>query len=211
MKGKRMRRGVQMYGLFVTIFIGILIGQAGAGSVWSKRGANARDTYADDKANQAGDVLTIIISEAHKTDTKTKRNLERDSSRELLFDSKDFEIGSIHPIPDVTVRTGSNKKLDGKSDYKDERKIEDRISVIVQDVHPNGNLVVLGSRIREVNGDKQEIQVSGIVRPSDIEFGNSIRSEQVANFQLMAISEGVSESYNNPGWLGKLLDIVWPF
>ncbi|MHC4236646.1 MAG: flagellar basal body L-ring protein FlgH [Planctomycetota bacterium] len=182
-----------------------------AGSVWSKRGPNARDQYADDKANQIGDVLTIVISEAHKTDTKTKRSLERDSEREILFDSDDFKVGSIHPIPDVTVKTGSNKKLDGKSDYKDERTIEDLISVIVQDIHPNGNLVVIGSRTREVNGDKQIIQVSGIVRPSDILFGNSIRSEQVANFQLVAISEGVSESYNNPGWLGKILDLVWPF
>lgn len=182
-----------------------------AGSVWSKRGPNARDQYADDKANQIGDVLTIVISEAHKTDTKTKRSLERDSEREISFDSKDFSVGSIHPIPDVTVKTGSNKKLDGKSDYKDERTIEDRISVIVQDIHPNGNLVVIGSRTRDVNGDKQTIQVSGIVRPSDILFGNSIRSEQVANFQLVAISDGVSESYNNPGWLGKILDFVWPF
>jgi flagellar basal body L-ring protein FlgH len=63
-----------------------------AGSVWSKRGPNARDQYADDKANQIGDVLTIVISEAHKTDTKTKRSLERDSEREILFDSDDFKV-----------------------------------------------------------------------------------------------------------------------
>ena len=182
-----------------------------AGSVWAKRGLNARDMYADDKANQIGDVLTIVISEKHKTDAKTKRNLERDSERKISFDSEDLKIGSFHPVPDITVKTGSNKKLDGKSDYKDERTIEDRISVIVQDIHPNGNLVVVGSRTREVNGDKQIIQVSGIVRPSDISFENSIRSEQVANFQLIAISEGVSENYNNPGWLGKILDIIWPF
>jgi flagellar L-ring protein precursor FlgH len=200
------------YGLVIVVIF--LMGHgpgAKAGSVWSKRGPNARDQYADDKANQIGDVLTIVISEAHKTDTKTKRCLERDSEREISFDSEDIKVGSIHPIPDVSIKTGSNKKLDGKSDYKDERTIEDRISVIVQDIHPNGNLVVIGSRTRDVNGDKQVIQVSGIVRPSDIMYGNSIRSEQVANFQLVAISEGVSESYNNPGWLGKILDYVWPF
>lgn len=200
------------YGLVIVVIF--LMGHgpgAKAGSVWSKRGPNARDQYADDKANQIGDVLTIVISEAHKTDTKTKRSLERDSEREISFDSEDIKVGSLHPIPDVSIKTGSSKSLDGKSDYKDERTIEDRISVIVQDIHPNGNLVVIGSRTRDVNGDKQVIQVSGIVRPSDIMYGNSIRSEQIANFQLVAISEGVSESYNNPGWLGKILDYVWPF
>ncbi|MHC4881118.1 MAG: flagellar basal body L-ring protein FlgH [Planctomycetota bacterium] len=200
------------YGFIIVVIFLVGYGSgANAGSVWSKRGPDARDQYADDKANQIGDVLTIVISEAHKTDTKTKRSLERDSERSISFDSKDLSVGSIHPIPDVTVKTGSNKKLDGKSDYKDERTIEDRISVIVQDIHPNGNLVVIGSRTRDVNGDKQVIQVSGIVRPSDILYGNSIRSEQVANFQLASISEGVSESYNNPGWLGKFLDFIWPF
>ena len=200
------------YGLIIVVIMLMGYGSgAKAGSVWSKRGPNARDQYADDKANQIGDVLTIVISEAHKTDTKTKRSLERDSEREISFESEDIMVDTFHPIPDITVKTGSNKKLDGKSDYKDERKIEDRISVIVQDIHPNGNLVVIGSRTRDINGDKQVIQVSGIVRPSDVSFGNSIRSEQVANFKLVAISEGVSESYNNPGWLGKILDFLWPF
>jgi flagellar L-ring protein precursor FlgH len=206
------RRRQINYGLIIIVIFLVAYGPgARAGSVWSKRGPNARDQYADDKANQIGDVLTIVISEAHKTDTKTKRSLERDSEREISFDSEDIKVGSLHPIPDVSIKTGSSKSLDGKSDYKDERTIEDRISVIVQDIHPNGNLVVIGSRTRDVNGDKQVIQVSGIVRPSDIMYGNSIRSEQVANFQLVAISEGVSESYNNPGWLGKILDYVWPF
>ena len=206
------RRRQINYGIIIIVIFLVAYGPgARAGSVWSKRGPNARDQYADDKANQIGDVLTIVISEAHKTDTKTKRSLERDSEREISFDSEDIKVGSLHPIPDVSIKTGSSKSLDGKSDYKDERTIEDRISVIVQDIHPNGNLVVIGSRTRDVNGDKQVIQVSGIVRPSDIMYGNSIRSEQVANFQLVAISEGVSESYNNPGWLGKILDYVWPF
>jgi len=207
---KRCKKINYGYIIIVVFLMGFGAG-AKAGSVWSKRGPDARDQYADDKANQIGDVLTIVISEAHKADTKTKRSLERDSERSLSFDSEDISVGSFHPIPDVSVTTGSNKKLDGKSDYKDERTIEDRISVIVQDIHPNGNLVVIGSRTRDVNGDKQVIQVSGIVRPSDILYGNSIRSEQVANFQLVSISEGVSESYNNPGWLGKILDIIWPF
>ena len=205
------RRHINSGLIIVVIFLMGYDSGVRAASIWSKRGPNARDQYADDKANQIGDVLTIVISEAHKTDTKTKRSLERDSEREISFDSKDISVGSLHPIPDISVSTGSNKKLDGKSDYKDERTIEDRISVIVQDIHPNGNLVVIGSRTRDVNGDKQVIQVSGIVRPSDIMYGNSIRSEQVANFQLVAISEGVRESYNNPGWLGKILDFVWPF
>ena len=185
--------------------------QASADSIWAKRSGHSKSQYADDKANQIGDVLTIVISEDHKVDNKVKRDLERTSERELDFDSDDIDIAGVNPIPDIKVKTGSTKSLSGKSDYKDERSIEDRITVVVEDIHPNGNLVVIGTRSREVNGDKQIIKVSGIVRPRDISFSNTIRSEQVANFQLVATSEGVSENYNNPGWLGKILDAIWPF
>ena len=139
------RRRQINYGLIIIVIFLVSYGPgARAGSVWSKRGPNARDQYADDKANQIGDVLTIVISEAHKTDTKTKRSLERDSEREISFDSEDIKVGSIHPIPDVSIKTGSSKSLEGKSDYKDERTIEDRISVIVQDIRPSGS----GTEIR---------------------------------------------------------------
>jgi flagellar L-ring protein precursor FlgH len=182
------------------------------GSIWARRSANSKALFADDKAIQVGDLLTIIINEDHKVDNKVKRDLERTSSRELNLNSEDIKVEHILPsVPSVSVNTDSSKKLNGKADYKDERSIEDRITVVVEDIHPNGNLVVIGTRSRDVNEDKQTIQVSGIVRPSDISFENTIRSEQVANFKIVAISEGVSKTYNNPGWFGKILDVLWPF
>lgn len=183
-----------------------------AESIWAKRSQTSKAVYADDKANQIGDLLTIIISEDHKVDNKTKRDLSRSSNKQLNIGEKDISIEHVLPtVPEVNVDLGSNKSLNGKSDYKDERSIEDQITVVVVDIHPNGNLVVIGTRSRDINKDKQTIQVSGIVRPSDIAFGNIIHSQKVADFKLVALSEGVSEDYNNPGWMGKFLDKIWPF
>lgn len=183
-----------------------------ASSIWSKRASTSKALYADDKANQIGDLLTIVISEDHKVDNKVKRDLSRNSNLQLGVGSTDISIEHVMPkVPEVNIDLQSSKSLQGKSDYKDERSIEDSITVVVVDIHPNGNLVVIGTRSRDVNTDKQTIQVSGIVRPSDIAFGNMVRSERVANFQLVALSDGVSNSYNNPGWLGRILDKIWPF
>ena len=71
--------------------------------------------------------------------------------------------------------------------------------------------MIIGTRTRDISGDKQTIQVSGVVRPSDISYDNTVRSEQIADFSLVALSEGPTKSYNNPGWLGKFLDFIWPF
>ncbi len=183
-----------------------------AGSIWAKRASNAKPLYADDKANQIGDVLTIVISESHKVDNKVKQDLSRSSERSFEVGGDDISIGHVLPsVSKVKADLDSKKSLSGKSDYKDERKIEDRVTVVVMDIHPNGNLVVMGTRTREVNGDMQTIQVSGIVRPRDIRFDNTVRSEQVANFQMVAVNEGVTKDFTKPGWLGKFLDKIWPF
>lgn len=190
----------------------ILAADATAGSIYSKKNQTAKGVFSDDKAGKVGDVLTIIISENTKIDNKVKRDLEKTTTNDLNFNGDNAKIDHIIPsIPSLKFEAESSKSLNGKSDYKDERKFEDRITVIVMDVNPNGTLVVMGTREREVGGDKQIIQASGIVQPRDILYDNSIRSDQVANFKLISINDGVTKSYNEPGWLGKIVDFLWPF
>ena len=64
---------------------------------------------------------------------------------------------------------------------------------------------------KDITGDIQIIEVSGIVRPNDIAFNNTVRSEQVANFNIVSRNKGVSAPFNKPGWLGRIFDILWPF
>ena len=183
-----------------------------AGSIWAKRNKNSKPLLSDDKAFQIGDVITIIINEDYKVDNKVDRDLQKTTNHSLDFNGDDTKIDHLIPsLPSMKISAGSSKSLSGKSDYKDERSLEDRITVVVEDVHPNGNLVVLGSRTREVGDDRHIIQVSGIVRPSDISYNNVIQSQQVANFKLISISDGPTGDYNDPGWLAKIFDFVWPF
>lgn len=194
------------------LILAVWAGPLQAGSIWAKRSQASKPLYADDKANQIGDILTIVINEDHTVDNTIERDLSRSSERSFELDDDDLSVGHVIPsISKLKVDVESEKTLSGKSDYKDERKIEDRISVVVEDIHPNGNLVVIGTRTREINGDTQIIQVSGIVRPRDILFDNTIRSDQVANFQMVSLAEGVTKEFTKPGWLGKFLDAIWPF
>lgn len=190
---------------------------AGAGSIFLKIDGNSKGFYDDDTAKKVGDILTIIINENTEIESKIKRKLEKSTSHSAAWDGK---LGIDHSLIPISLNlpsfgisdgTSSKKKLDGKSETKDEREINDKVSVIVEDVHPNGNLVVIGKIQRSVGGDKQIINVSGIVRPSDITFNNTIKSEQVANFYLVIANEGVSDTYSKVGWIGQILDFIWPF
>ena len=116
----------------------------------------------------------------------------------------------VYSIPTVAASGASDNKFDGQSDYNSSRSMTDYVTVTVQDVLPNGNLVVLGQRQRNICGDHQIIQISGIVRPDDVAFDNSVASEKVADFNLVIQSKGLEGEFTNPGWFGRLLDWASP-
>ena len=197
-----------MIGLSAVIFVFTLISCSQADSIWAKRGKNMRALYTDDVARQIGDILTIKISEDSKIDNKAKRDMNKDTDRSTVFNG---ELGKFADIGEFGMTATSGNKLNSKADYKDERKFVDSITVVVMDVLPNRNLLVMGTRNRNIGGDIQTIEVSGIVRPSDIAFDNTVKSEQVADFRIVSKNGGVSAPYTKPGWLGSLLDFIWPF
>jgi len=181
---------------------------AQGGSIWAKRDRNSRNIYADDTARNIGDVLTIKIAEDSKIDNTAKRDLQKDVTKSTTFNGK---IGNFADLGDLGVSAQSSNQLNGKADYKDQRTFEDSITVTVVDIQPNGNLVVMGICNRNINGDTQTIELSGIVRPSDILFDNTVKSTQVADFRLVSKDGGIAAPYTKPGWLGGIFDIVWPF
>jgi len=199
--------------LVLIFFVFCAVDRLQADSIWAKRDQNRKDLYADDKARHIGDVLTITISEESTVDNKATRTLSKATTRSTNFNG---QAGIEHILPELPefnlgAGTAYSNTLDGKADYKDEREFTDSISVIVIDIMPNGNLVISGTRDRNIADDIQTIEVSGIVRPSDIAFDNTIKSEQVANFSIITRNKGVGAQYTRPNWLGRIFDVIWPF
>ncbi|TFG49255.1 MAG: flagellar basal body L-ring protein FlgH [Candidatus Brocadiia bacterium] len=201
-------------GLIILSLIAIVLcSNCNAGSIWAKRDKNMRNPYDDDVARHIGDIITITISEESTVDNKAQRKLEKTTKRNQNFNGN-LSIEHVIPsVPAVNFGTGTeySNNLNGKADYKYERKFIDSITVVVIDIMPNGNLVVSGSRNRDIAGDTQTIEVSGIVRPSDISYQNSVKSERIAEFRLNTKNGGVSAPYTKTSWLSHILDVIWPF
>lgn len=186
-----------------------------AGSIWAKRSKNTRSLYTDDVAHNVGDILTIKITEDSTVDNKAKRDLQKQVDRSNTFDGN---LGITTPnhnilprVPGFNMTANADNQLKSKADFKDQRSFVDEITVVVIDVLPNHNLVVTGTRNREIAGDTQTIEVSGIVRPSDIGFNNVVQSQFVANFRIITRNGGIAAPYNRPGWFSRLLDVLSPF
>ncbi|MCD4831064.1 MAG: flagellar basal body L-ring protein FlgH [Anaerohalosphaeraceae bacterium] len=203
--------------LFILVFaVSLIVSPAdlSAGSLWAKKNtAVSSSTYADDVAREIGDVLTIVISEVSNIANTSDRDLSKTTKRNQQFDGK---IGIDHIIasmPTMEFGTGTEHTNTFKSNANnnDNRSFKDNITVMVIDVMPNGNLVVSGTCKRNISDDVQMVEITGIVRPSDIAYDNTVDSKRVANVSVLVKYGGVGASFNRPGWLGSILDIIWPF
>ena len=76
----------------------------------------------------------------------------------------------------------------------------------VTDVLPSGALRIAGDQLLSVNGQKQTLHITGVVRPEDIDSTDSVLSTRVANVQ--AIFSGNFQE-KSQGLIRRILD--WLF
>jgi flagellar L-ring protein precursor FlgH len=165
--------------------------------------------FSDTTARAAGDVLTIIINEKQTVKNKEDTELSKTTSLDAALTNFDVLPNAFNPLP--SVAGNSDRQFDGEAKYDKEGNFETRLSVIVIDVQPNGNLVVEGRRRIVIDKETKCIRVTGIVRPYDVTTANSIYSWQVANASIAYEGTGPLSRSTNRGFLGELLDLVWPF
>lgn len=202
----------------------LFIGQADGGSIWAKaqNGRTVSSIYQDDKAHGIGDVLTIRIGEKATVVTKKSRTDSKDNSSkgsgsgqvdfgDVLPQINRLGFGKPFTLPNWNYEGTTGGTLKSTADHKNEQTYTDYITVVVEDVMPNGNLLVLGKRTREVGGNTQVIQASGIVRPSDVDETNMIYSSRVANFHVVYSSHGPENNFMRDGWMMRIWRLINPF
>jgi len=192
---------------------------ARAGSIWARGEPRARAAYTDDTARRRGDSLTIVINERSRIDNETNRKLEKKDDRTASMSGTLDPANLVgHPVgktvfdfPRLSFASSAETKFDGDSEFESDHSLQDQVTVTVVDVLPNGNLVVAGGRQRQTDGDLQTIEVTGIVRPSDIAFNNTVSSSRVADFRISYAGKGSEKQYTRPGWFARILDLINPF
>ena len=90
-----------------------------------------------------------------------------------------------------------------------------RITAIVMDVLPNGNLVIKGRREIKVDSETKVIEFSGVVRRYDVRADNTILSELVADARVSYTGEGqltdTTERRGLGGLIHRAIIWLWPF
>jgi flagellar L-ring protein precursor FlgH len=111
----------------------------------------------------------------------------------------------------MNMNGSTQRNFNGSAQLTSDRRFLDRITVMVVDVLPNGNLVIEGYRSRIVGGERRDLRITGIVRPADIGAQNTVESRFVANFRITYIGHGPSSRFIEQGWLGRVWNALWPY
>ena len=175
------------------------------------------DFYGDLRARQVGDIITIEIVENSKAKKKNDTKAERKNTyvagigNLMGYESQFPPQRGENKTPSTLVGANFQSKHDATSELTKEDTMTSSIGCTVIELLPNGNLVVRGSREVQVNGETQYIVLEGTVRQSDVTAKNTVMSTQLADARIHYTGRGVLSDKQQPGWLARLLDHVWPF
>jgi flagellar L-ring protein precursor FlgH len=202
--------------LFAVVMLPALVpGRLEAQTLWDRRDRNMATLFNDYRARHVGDVLTVFIEETTGFDAQEKREMDKKTSSDMNFNGTGSTSGLAGVLRSfgygIDLASSSARTFAGNNTSTIDRKFTDRMSFIVVDVWPNGNLLVEGYRYRLITRETRMLRLQAIVRPADIGPYNTVQSQFLANLRVTYEGKGPESSYTNNGWGGRIFNKLWPF
>ena len=190
------------------------------GSLYSIQGTSL---FADKKDLQVGDIIQIVINEDLTSKSNNKRELSSD--RETSLGGGVFSATGNNTLGETTtglankanrnlgVNFGTESSSADKGSVKTQfdETFETTISAIIEETYQNGNYYIKGKKEMLIEGQKQNVIISGVIRPYDISSDNSINSSQIANLKLLYEKDGTESDILETPWGLKFIRTIWPF
>ena len=183
-------------------------------SLWQ---AGTRAFFKDQRAANVGDILTVVIdiSEQAKLANETVRTrVDNDTANVTHIAGFETQLQKILPHaadPANLLQAGSNSSVDGTGKITRTDQVNVHVAMLVTQVLPNGNLVVIGHQEMRVNYEIRDLQITGVIRPQDISSINTISLDKIAEARVSYGGHGQLMDVQQPRYGQQLFDILMPF
>ena len=176
-----------------------------SGGVWMASLAS------DQRARQVNDLVTIRVIENISGLGAADSNLDKGSSGTAgvatFFGLETLLPSAVNPANLVT--TAANTTFQGGGATSRSGSLTAVLTARVAEVLPNGDLLIQGIREIEINGDRQMLVLTGVVRTADINTGNVVPSTAIGQMQIRYFGRGLMKDNLSPGWLIKALNKIF--
>ncbi|MEE2746444.1 MAG: flagellar basal body L-ring protein FlgH [Pseudomonadota bacterium] len=185
-----------------------------ANSLWRP---GARAFFRDQRASKVGDIMTIKLTISDKAELGNKttraRNDKEDGDVTNIM-GLEGELTKVLPqaiTPSATVSLGTAHSTEGNGAIDRAESIQVTLAGIITQVLPNGNLVVFARQELKVNFEMREVMVTGVVRPEDIDYSNTIEHDKIAEMRVAYGGRGTLSDLQQPRIGTQAIDILFPF
>jgi flagellar L-ring protein precursor FlgH len=165
----------------------------------------------DPRARNVNDLITIQVVESISAAGSADTSLDKESSGIVSF-SKLFGLDTKLPSfldPTSLVDTASKTDFKGGGATSRSGTLTARMTARVVEVLPNGDLVLEGAREIDINGDRQIVVLTGVVRAADVGRDNVVQSTEIGQFRIRYFGRGLMKDNLKPGWIIRLLNMVF--
>ncbi len=191
------------------------------GNAGSLFGQGDNPLFADRRAMKLNDLVTVIINETASASSSGKKDLSETSSSTMNGPSVTFggpsqsignAVNKLNNFTSFGLSTGNNNStFAGSGTQQRQESFTTTVSARIIKVMENGNYFIEGGREILINGEKQIMRLTGVIRPYDIGRNNTINSRYIADAKIMYETQGESKKSTEKGWGTKVLESVWPF
>lgn len=176
--------------------------------------------FSDHKAMHVNDIVTVVISEKATSSNKANKALAEADNLGLnggVFagaganSTVNSAIGRLNGVSNIGFTAGSTSDYSGSGSATKDASFMTTVSARIVKVMSNGNYFIIGRREIMVDEQKQIMQLSGVIRPYDIDQNNQINSAKISDAKILYANEGDVDRASNQGWGSKMMQAVWPF
>ena len=165
----------------------------------------------DLRASRVNDLVTVrvveLVSAQGSADSSLDKNSSASASVPNLFGLESRYPGWLDPASLASL--GASTTFQGGGSTQRAGSLTAVLTARVAEVLPNGDLALEGVREIDINGDRQIIVLTGVVRSSDIGPGNVVPSTAIGQMRIRYFGRGLIKDNLQPGWLVRVLNKIF--
>jgi len=159
--------------------------------------------FVDRKARRPGDLVTVIIVEQAQARQTAATSTGKDS--EVSVGPGGGVLADLIPL----LRLGGGDSFSADGSTTRGGSLTAKITTRVVESYSNNTMRIEGRQKIVINGEEQEIVLTGLVRTEDVAPDNTVLSTFVADAEISFVGTGMVADKNKPGLLTRLLN--WLF
>jgi len=191
-------------------YMAIPLGDRNPGAIFQPDTAEL--LYEESIAHRVGDILTITIAE-NVTGSNTSTVTTSQASTEATKGPGALASmnGFLKTLFNVNFDGSASTSLKSSGANTSASAFTGSLTVTIVDLLPNGNYVVGGDKRVSLDNNEYTLRFSGIVNKRDIQSGNVVSSNKVADARIEKVGQGLVTDANSLGWMQRFFLSVMGF